>query len=124
MAQKRVLVIEDDEKARMAIKAALESAGYDVEASLHLVSAIGAALSGDYSLITLDPGVPGIGRQEVEEMLQLGSVVTPVLVVSDSLDDAKVRELQELGVRHFLSKPFHTEDLLRAVETAVFRGGR
>ena len=123
MAQKRVLVIEDDEKARMAIKAALESAGYDVEASLHLVSAIGATLSGDYGLIMLDPGIPGIGRREVEEMIQLSSVVTPVLVVSDSLDDAKVQELQELGIRHFLLKPFQTQDLLEAVEAAISREG-
>ena len=119
MAQKRVLVTEDDEESRMAIKAALTSAEYEVEASLHLVSAIGASLSGDYSLITLDPDVSGIERQEVEEILRLSSAVTPVLVVSGSLDDARVRKLQELGVRHFLWKPFHTEDLLRSVGTAI-----
>ncbi len=50
---KRALVVDDDQEIRTAIKAALTRAGYDVEASEHLPSAVGAGLSGDYAVITL-----------------------------------------------------------------------
>ena len=124
MAQRRILVIEGDEDTRLDIREALTSVGYEVEASPHLLSAFGAALSSDYSLILLDPGTPGIERQEVEEMVEVALAVTPALAVSEPLDEARVQELEDLGVRHFLWKPFRAEDLLRAVETAISREGR
>ena len=122
MPKRRILVIEDDEQVRTAIRTALQKAGYDVDESPYLASSIGASLTGDYDVITLDLGMPGIDGTQVARMLQLSSVVTPVLVISGLLEKATRTHLQELGVQHFLPKPSHIGDLLEAVERAVSAG--
>ena len=115
----RVLVIDDDPAVRIAIKTALTRVGYDVEGSDLLPASIGAGLTGDYSLITLDLRMPGMSGEEVAEMLSTCSVTTPVLVISGYLDEATTARLRELGVEHSLDKPFTIPDLLQAVETAI-----
>ena len=117
--QKRVLVIDDDPAVRLAIKTALGQVGYDAEGSDLLPASIGASLTGDYALITLDLQMPGMGGEEIAEMLRTCSVITPVLVISGYLEEATVAYLRELGVEHFLDKPFTIADLLQAVEDAI-----
>ena len=118
---KRILVIDDDPAVRVAIKTALTQVGYDVEGSDLLPASIGASLTDDYALITLDLRMPGADweGEQVAEMLRLCSVATPVLVISGYLDEALLERLRELGVAHFLDKPFTTPDLLQAVEAAM-----
>jgi two-component system response regulator (stage 0 sporulation protein F) len=117
--QKRVLVIDDDPAIRLAIKTALEQVGYDVEGSDLLPVSIGASLTGDYHLITLDMRMPGMGGEEIAEMLSTCCVITPVLVISGYLEESAVAYLRELGIKHFLDKPFTIPDLLQAVEDAI-----
>ena len=117
--QKRVLVIDDDPAIRLAIKTALGKVGYDVEGSDLLPASIEASLTGDYALITLDLRMPGMGGEEIAEMLSTCSITTPVLAISGYLDESTVTRLQELGVEHFLDKPFTIPDLLQAVEDAI-----
>ena len=52
-------------------------------------------------------------------MLKVCGVRTPVVVVSAHLDDGRIRRLEELGINHFLAKPFSVDELLSAVEAAV-----
>ena len=116
---KRALVVDDDQEIRTAIKAALTRAGYEVEASGHLPSAVGAGLSRDYTVITLDLSMPDISGQEIATMLKVCGVSTPVLVVSGNLNDETVAKLRQLGIRHFLHKPFTIPNLLAAVQDAI-----
>ena len=44
---KRVLVIDDDEEVRIAVRHALSRAGYDVEAIADVPAAVRASASGD-----------------------------------------------------------------------------
>ena len=116
---KRVLVIDDEEEVRIAVRHALSRAGYDVEAIADVPAAVRAAVSGDYGLIVLDLRMPGIDGLEIAELLQTRRVTTPVLAVSGHLDDTMVERLHSLGVLHFLSKPFSVLDLIASVEKAV-----
>lgn len=116
---KRALVIDDDHDVRTAIKTALTRAGYEVEASGHLPSAVGAGLSGDYTVITLDLSMPEVSGQEIAAMLRVCGIGTPIVVISANLDGGTVARLRNLGIRHYLEKPFKIPDLLATVEAAV-----
>ena len=120
-SEKRVLVIDDDPAVCVAIKTALTRAGYDVNAMSLLSASVQASLTGDYTLITLDLRMPGADMQgeEIAELLNTRKVPTPVLVISGNLDEPTTERLRELGVEHFLGKPFTIAELLGAVEAAV-----
>ena len=118
---RRVLVIDDDHEIRAVIKHALTRAGYDVEATPELSSAVGASLTGDYSVITLDLSMPETDMQgeEVAELLSRRSVATPVVVISGYLTDPAIERLRGLGIRYFVKKPFGVADVVETVGRAI-----
>jgi DNA-binding response OmpR family regulator len=57
---KRILVIDDESSFRSILKEVLNQAGYEVNISHNIASAVSDALSGRPDLITLDLRIPGI----------------------------------------------------------------
>ncbi len=113
---KRILVIEDEDDVRDVIHTILTGAGYEVEAQPYLASSIEEGLSGNYDLITLDLNMPAIDGSDVAKVFEHRNLKTPVLVVSGYLNKSLIEHLRELGVRHFLPKPFRAEGLIEAVK--------
>ena len=117
----RVLVIDDSAFSRKAITRMLSTSP--------LVEVVGVARDGEEALrkafelrpdlITLDLGLPEIDGLEVAKLLS-GSTETPVLVVSAYVNDDVVKQqLAQVGVQHYLAKPFGLTDLLDAAERAM-----
>ncbi len=44
---------------------------------------------------------------------------TPVILISAYLDDAEVEQLKQVGIRHFLQKPFTLSELRKVVNAAL-----
>ena len=115
---KKVLVVDDDTTIQKAIGRILENAGYEVTTSPYLATSLSSALGGDYDLMTLDINMPGISGVEVAKVYKAKEVKTPIVIVSGWVDETK-DELIEVGIRHFVSKPFTAEGLLDAVRDAM-----
>jgi CheY-like chemotaxis protein len=115
-----VLVVDDDADIRIALRAVLETAGYDVSAArdgTHALLQLG--LGGETpSLIILDLAMPGLDG--VELMEALGAFKTTdkpqVIVYSAYLSDANSTRATELGARAVLSKPLLPAQLLEVVQ--------
>ena len=116
---KRILVIEDEEHFRSTLQEVLSGAGFEVDVSPYLASAVGKALSGEYDLITLDLRMPGLDGLEVARLFKESGLRTPVLVISGYLDSLVNGELKKLGIHHVLEKPSDLADLIKAVEEAA-----
>ncbi len=116
---KRILVIEDEELSRKIISEFLTNAGYEVEISPYLASAVGKALSGEFDLITLDLNMPGFDGSEIAEIFENKDLKVPVLIISGALSESMKERLRLKGIRHFLSKPFESSDLVKSVEVAL-----
>jgi len=93
------------------------SAGYRVEATQYLAGKVSEATSGELDLIIFDLGLPEIDGLDVAKLLSESSD-TPVLVVSNAIDDDVVKQLERGGV-NYLAKPFGVTDLLDAAEKAM-----
>ena len=121
MAQKTVLVVEDDPDIRDIVQDLLESEGYDVIPASHGRQALeflsGVKQGAKPDLVILDMMMPLVdGRQVLETMrndLLLSSI--PVLVIS-----AVAREKPE-GASAFLRKPVSLEKLFETVRTFINR---
>jgi len=115
---KRILVIDDDEALRGAVRAALESAGYDVleaadgEAGLQRYRERGA------DLVLVDIFMPGRDGLEVIVELRTTAPQTKILAMSGGGGTGNVGMLHAalaLGASGALSKPFEPGELLTSV---------
>ena len=116
---KRILIIEDEPVFRDILSEILIEAGYHVDRTPYLASAVGGALSGNYDLITLDLRLPEMDGMDIVGLFQRCRLETPVLVISGYANAAVASKLQGLGVRHIVAKPLGVTQLIQAVETAL-----
>jgi two-component system response regulator QseB len=108
----RILLVEDDELLGSGVSDALEFARYAHEWVRDGKLALASAQQGDFDLIILDLGLPGMDGLEVLRQLREGGNQTTVLILSarDGTRD-RVSGLN-LGADDYLIKPFELDELL------------
>lgn len=126
-APKSVLVVDDEEYMRSALKALLETWGYQVAIAADGQEALDALIEKEstphcFSLIITDITMPGMdGVRLIEEIRKLERMV-PVLVMSGNID----RETAALLIRHevveIIHKPFMPDNLMVIVK-GIFSSG-
>ncbi len=116
-----LLVIEDDETIRAALKRVFEAEGYKV-----LVAADGTQLSdvlddSPVDLIMLDVGLPWINGFELAEMMKAHPDLKeiPLVFLSARTADEDIKRGFEVGADDYIKKPFDIEKLKRTVNTLV-----
>lgn len=119
--QRSILVIEDDETIRAALRRMFEGEGYRV-----LAAADGTQLSSvlddaAVDLILLDVGLPWINGFELAEMMKahddLSSI--PLVFLSARTSDADVKRGFEVGADDYIKKPFDIENVKRTVNALI-----
>ena len=117
----RILLVEDDPDLSRQLKAALSDAGYAVD---HAPDGEEAQFLGDtepYDAVILDLGLPKIDGASVLEHWRRDGVLTPVLILTAR--DAWSQKVAgfDAGADDYLTKPFHTEELLARLRALVRR---
>jgi two-component system OmpR family response regulator len=117
----RVLVVEDDPDLARQLKAALGDAGYAVD---HAPDGEEAAFLGDtepYDAIVLDLGLPKIDGVSVLEQWRRDGIATPVLILTARGAWSEKVAGFDAGADDYLTKPFHTEELLARLRALLRR---
>ncbi|MDI7503887.1 response regulator, partial [Cronobacter dublinensis] len=116
----KLLLIEDNEKARAWLEKGLREAGLVVDAVADGRDGLHLALGQDYALIILDIMLPGLDGWQVLRALRTAKA-TPVLCLTarDTVSD-RVKGL-ELGADDYLVKPFSFAELLARVRAQLRR---
>ncbi|WP_147197341.1 response regulator transcription factor HprR [Pantoea sp. MBD-2R] len=114
----KILLIEDNQKARDWVSKGLQEAGYVVDAVGDGRDGLHLALEGNYSLIVLDIMLPGLDGWQILQLLRTTRPVPVIcLTARDSVDD-RIRGL-ELGANDYLVKPFSFAELLARVRSQL-----
>ncbi len=119
----RILLVEDDELLGDSIKSAVSLEGYAVD-WLKRGDLVKAALrTGEYDLLLLDMGLPGLSGIEVLQQARDDRLEIPVLVLTarDRLAD-KVAGL-DAGADDYLVKPFEMDELFARIRSLLRRSG-
>jgi two-component system aerobic respiration control protein ArcA len=118
---KTLLVIEDDETIRAALKRMFESEGYRV-----LAAADGTQLSAvlddaPVDLILLDVGLPWINGFELAEMMKGHKDLSeiPLVFLSARTSDADMKRGFSVGADDYIKKPFDIEKVKKTVNTLI-----
>ena len=118
MAERRVLIVEDDRDISMVEEAYLESAGFQTVTVANGVEVSGLLEKGAFDLILLDLMLPGKSGYEVCKEIR-DKVDIPILMVTartESVD--KIRGLG-LGADDYIAKPFDPAELVARVTANI-----
>lgn len=117
MANKTILVVEDDADVRLGYGVLLKANNYETVFAADSASAVSQARKHQPDLIILDLGLPAgdgfIVLERLRTLIPLSGI--PVIVVSGrDLPGNKARALGE-GAKAFVQKPWDDEELLSII---------
>jgi two-component system KDP operon response regulator KdpE len=116
----RVLVVDDEPKIRMFIRANLEARGYEVHLAQDGIEAVETAARIDPDVVVLDVNMPRMnGIEACRRIREWADMPIIILSVRDEEAD-KVKALDE-GADDYVTKPFGIEELLARIRVALRR---
>ncbi|SKB03319.1 response regulator transcription factor [Aeromicrobium choanae] len=120
----RILVVEDEERIASFVAKGLRSEGFTPTVVSDGITGLDYALSGQFDLIVLDIGLPGMDGYTVLERLREERSTLPVIVLTarDSVTDT-VAAL-EGGAADYMSKPFRFAELVARVRLRLRATGQ
>lgn len=119
----RVLLIEDDDRIRSDVTAALEASGYIVDSE---TSGEEGWFLGDtelYGAVILDLGLPEMDGLTVLKRWRQAGRTMPVLVLTARGTWSERVEGIDAGADDYLPKPFHMEELIARLGAIIRRSG-
>jgi CheY-like chemotaxis protein len=126
MANKSILVADDDLISQNMLRTALTSAGYSVLAASDGLEAVRLAKEGRPDIIVLDIMMPGMDGGEVAEVLKNDAKTRriPIIFLSSLITESEEKTVEEKEAATFLSKPYSRERLLNEVKKLILKQER
>jgi chemosensory pili system protein ChpA (sensor histidine kinase/response regulator) len=117
------LVIEDDKIMGQMVAAILDDAGFEVTTATNGRIAFEKLQQLPIDFIVLDILLPEMNGFEIYSELQanLETKDIPVLIITAWADERHLERAAQLGIRHFLAKPFTEDELLYEI-LSLLRG--
>ncbi|MGA2670495.1 MAG: response regulator transcription factor [Dehalococcoidia bacterium] len=120
MADKKVLVVDDDVKTVELVRLYLDRDGYQVLTAYNGVEALHLAHENYPDLIVLDLMLPDIDGLEVCRTLRRESDVPIIMLTARTTDQDKLTGL-DLGADDYITKPFSPKELAARVRAVLRR---
>ncbi|MBI4429351.1 MAG: response regulator [Ignavibacteriales bacterium] len=119
-----VLIAEDDEMMRSAIQKFLELNGYHIVSTSNGQEALRAftELGGSISAVFSDLEMPILNGIELSKKITSIDPSAKVILTSGNLHPGLTEELQKAGVRYFIPKPYHPEEVLETIQRLCKEG--
>jgi len=116
----RVLVVDDEQQIRRALKSILSTRGYILEMAATAEEALLKAIDAPPDLVVLDLALPD--RSGIEVCRELRTWMSaPILVLSVRANEADKIEALDEGADDYLTKPFSAGELLARIRALLRR---
>lgn len=118
MANKKILIVEDEVLMLEMMKMRFEADGFDVITAENGKDGLLKSLSDKPDLMLVDLLMPEMSGIEMIKVLRMNSDLkkTPIIVVSALGRDSDVKEAFDVGANDYIVKPYSYEDLKKKVE--------
>ena len=117
----RLLLIEDEPDIGRQLKSALTDAGYVVDLARDGEEGQFLGETEPYDAVVLDLGLPKVDGVSVLERWRRAGLATPVLILTASGAWSDKVAGVDAGADDYLTKPFHTEELLARLRALLRR---
>jgi len=123
MAQKKILVVEDERDINELVSYNLRRQGFIAESAFNGADALKKLKKGKYDLLLLDLMLPEMDGMELCRVIRTDKAFSPIPIImltarSEEID--KVLGL-ELGADDYVTKPFSTRELMARVKAVLRR---
>ena len=121
--KKRILVVDDTKPIRILILKTFQKE-YEIYLEADGQEALETVRESDreMDLVILDHDMPKLNGYQFLRLLRRLDPKVPVIMVSGSLDEKRLRKVRAAGVTNFLAKPVNLKRLREAIER-ILRGG-
>jgi two-component system KDP operon response regulator KdpE len=121
MANKKILIVEDDPDIRKGMSVRLKASGFDTFVASDVVTSLIMARKHMPDLIILDLGLPAGDGFLVIERLKLvpALALIPIIIVSGRTGLPNQELAVEAGVKAFLEKPVDNAELLAVIRKTL-----
>jgi len=115
----RILIAEDEARIASFLEKGLRAHGFATDVATRGDAALREALSGNYDLLVLDLGLPGLDGMDVLRTLRDANSHLPVVVLTARDDVSEKVAGLEAGADDYVTKPFRFEELLARVRVRL-----
>lgn len=121
MEERRILIVEDEQKIADTLKFGLAENGYDVDVAYDGNIGKRMILSNSYNLVVLDINLPGVNGYELCRVIRSDNPNIPVIMLTalSALND-KI-EGYDAGADDYVIKPFEFKELLMKIRVLLRR---
>lgn len=117
--QRHVYIVDDEAEMRSELAEALELRGFVVTAFGDGEAFLARQASLPPGCVVLDLNMPGLGGMEVQQALVEQTSQHKIVMLTGAGSVSTAVRAMHAGAIDFLEKPFHVDDLVRAISSAV-----
>ena len=118
-----VLVVEDDDAIRAAVRRGLSDRGYAVAVAATGMAGLEHVIAETPQAVLLDLGLPDVSGLTLISMIRAASAV-PIIVITAQDDDPTMVKALDAGADDYVVKPFGTDQVAARIRAVLRRGGR
>jgi len=121
MAEKKILIVDDDVDLLRGLTIRLKANNYEVVSATDAIFAVSVAMEEKPDLIILDLGLPGGDGYVIMDRLGkvAGTVGIPIIVLSAKDASLNKERALDCGAEAFFQKPADNDELLAAIRKAL-----
>lgn len=116
-----VFVVDDDPSVREAVKSLMGSVGLAVETFASAQEFLRSKRPNVPSCLVLDVRMRGLSGLDLQGEMAKSNLQIPIIFITGHGDIAMSVRAMKAGAVEFLTKPFHDQDLLDAIQQALDR---
>ncbi len=117
----RILLVEDEPTLRRQLRQSLEAAGYVVDEADNGRDALFLGDTESFDAVVLDLGLPVLDGLSVLQRWRAAGRTMPVLILTARDNWSEKVAGIDAGADDYLTKPFHTEELLARLRALIRR---
>ncbi len=118
-----ILVVEDDDAIRDAIRRGLTERGHAVATAATGLAGLEHVLGESPDVVLLDLGLPDVNGLTLISMIRAASDV-PIIVITAQDDDPTTVKALDSGADDYVVKPFGTDHVAARIRAVLRRGGQ
>jgi FixJ family two-component response regulator len=116
-----VLIVDDDERVRLAVQELVQSVGLDAACFGSAQELLQSEVYERPGCLVLDVRLPGLSGLDFQRHLNSSGKTKPIVFISGYADIPMTVQAIKAGAVDFLTKPFRDQSLLDAIKAAIER---